>query len=151
MTMKNKSTSRQMSIIKKTGNAGEQHAAGALRRLGILMVEEVGTPFVIISRKPGGWVKGFWKAKVSGDLRGHTAQGISVLAEVKTAWDRNLHWSDLDTHQPERLSMHAECAISLLVWVHRTGIFCMRWPVPGFGPGVGITPELGQALSLETL
>ena len=139
-----------MGLNKKRGNAGEQQAAAALRRLGILMVEEIGTPFVITKTK-NGWFQGYWKDKVSGDLIGHTQDGVKVLAEVKTIMDRNLRWSDLDHHQPGRLDENAECAISLLVWVHDSGIHVLRWPVPGFGKGTGITPEQAKKLNINKL
>ena len=141
-----------MSINKKLANAGEEQAAHALARLGVHMVEEIGTPFVITKRGKNGWVQGYWKKKVSGDLIGHTDKGIKVLAEVKTIWDRNLRWSDLDDHQPERLTMNAECAISLLIWVHNTGIYIMRWLdllELGFGRGKGIDIQTAQVLDTE--
>lgn len=150
MTYKSEAA-RRMGRNKKLGNAGEEQAKAALRRIGVLMVEEIGTSFVIVNRKPGGWLQGYFKEKVSGDVIGHTEQGIKVLAEVKTIWDRNLQWSDLDSHQPDRLDMNAEKAISLLVWVHHSGIFVMRWPVPGFHNGTGIKPEQAQRLNIERL
>lgn len=143
---------RQMSANKKLAGAGEEQAAGALARLGVHMVEEIGTPFVITNRGKNGWLQGYWKKKVSGDLIGHTRAGIKVLAEVKTIWDRNLRWSDLDDHQPERLSMNAEYAISLLIWVHHTGIYIMNWVdvlESGFGRGKSITIQTAQALDTE--
>lgn len=147
--------SHQMSRIKKTGNAGEEAAAAALRRIGVLMVQEIGTPFVIVNHKPGGWVKGFWKKKVSGDLQGHTEKGTSVLAEVKTIFDRSLRWSDLDDHQSRALEQHSKHAISLLVWINRDGIHVMNWytltRVIGFGPGKSIKPEQAGDLELREI
>lgn len=146
--------SRQMSINKHLGNAGEKQAANALARIGVLMVEEVGTPFMITKMGSHGWVQGHFKDKVSGDHRGHTVKGISVLAEVKTVWDRNLRWSDLKEHQPGRLSQHAECAISLLVWVHHSGIYIMPWLdvlVAGFRKGKSLTIEQAQILNIENI
>jgi hypothetical protein len=141
----------QSSRNKKLGNAGEEAAAAALRRIGVLMVEEIGTPFVVTNRK-GTWVKGFWKTKVSGDLRGHTRKGTSVLAEVKTIFDRNLRWSDLDDHQNRALEEHSKYAISLLIWINETGPHVMNWWTLTqssilFEPGKSITPE--QAIDLE--
>ena len=146
---------RQMGLNKKLGNAGEQTAANALRQRGVLMVEEIGTPFVVVERKAGGWMRGYWKEKVSGDLRGHLSNGTSVIAEVKTIWNRNLRWSDLDSHQPGRLDMHAENAISLLVWVHSSGVYVMNWyrlMASGvFGPRQGLTIEQAEQFNIEQL
>lgn len=139
---------------KHTGNAGEQHAASALRRIGVHCVEEIGTPFVITNRKKfggGTWLQGFFKERVSGDHRGVTAEGISVLAETKTIVGRNLRWSDFKEHQPGRLDEHARYAISLLVWVSERGIFVMRWPVPGFEPGQSLTVEQAERLTISQI
>jgi len=156
-----------MSRNKKAGNAGQEHAAAALRRLGVLQVEETEPTFVITRRMKMGettWCQGYYKAKIAADLRGITDKGISVMAEVKTIWDRNLQWGDFKPHQPERLSEHAEHAISLVVWVHDSGIFVMDWraiawerPIsisqhePLLRPGRGLKPEEAESLNLESL
>lgn len=138
----------------RIGNMGQEHAAAALRRAGVNMVEKIGTPVKLIPSKRGG--KGtytvIWGEKVSGDHRGILPGGISVLAETKTILDRNLVWSDLREHQPERLTEHFQCGgVSLLVWVHSSGVYVMRWPVPDFGPRKSITPERAEELHIEVL
>jgi len=134
----------------KLGRAGEQHAANAVRSLGVEMVEEIGTPFTITRTKPGNWYQGFFGKKVSGDTRGVLPGGRSVLVETKTILDRNLQFSDLRTHQPERLTQHAELGgWSLLVWFHSTGIYIMEWPISDFHHGESITPERAQTLNIR--
>ena len=129
----------------QVGKAGQNVAASALRRLGIECVEKIGTPVKLIPR--GKWgaqitYQVIWGEKVAGDHRGILPGGRSVLAETKTILDRNLRWSDLLEHQPRKLSAHAEAGgLSLLVWVHSTGVYVMQWPVPGFGPGRSIVPK----------
>jgi len=142
----------QMSVNKKLGDAGQEQAANALARLGVHMVEEIGTPFVITKKFSNGLIRGYWKKKVSGDLIGHTRDGIKVLAEVKTIWDQNLRWSDFKKHQPERLSLNAERAISLVIWVHHTGIYIMNWIdvlESGFGRGKSMDIRTAQVLDSE--
>ncbi len=128
----------------RTGKAGESLAAAALSALGVKMVERIGTPVLLIPTKLSGAFRVIWSEPVSGDHRGILPGGRSVLAETKTILDRNLRWSDLRAHQPGALTRHAEFGgLSLLVWVHASGVYVMRWPVPGFEPGKSITP--GQA------
>lgn len=138
----------------RLGKSGEELAANALRRVGVSMVERIGTPVLLLPfhRVPGAF-KVIWGEKVSGDHRGILeGSGRSVLAETKTIWDRNLRWSDLRTHQPGRLDMHREYGgISLLVWVHSSGVYVMRWPVEGFGPAHGLTPQRAMELSIENI
>jgi hypothetical protein len=127
----------------RTGKAGQNYAASALSILGIRMVEKIGTPVKLIpSRFPGLFGVRF-EEKVSGDHRGILPGGRGVLAETKTILNRNLTYSDLRVHQPARLSEHAELGgLSLLVWVRAPHeIYVMEWPIDGFGPGKGITPE----------
>lgn len=141
-----------MSVNKKLANAGEETAARVLRGLGVKMVQEVGTPFVITARNNEGWLRGYFKTKVTGDLIGHTQSGTMVLAEVKTIWDRNLTWSDFKDHQPEKLTENSECAISLVVWVHNSGVYVMNWTdllEAGFRKGKGIDIETAQTLDME--
>ena len=138
-----------MKAEQRIGSAGEEQAALALRRLGIEMVEEIATP-VIVSRASGKPVIVAWKEPVSGDHRGILPGGRSVLVETKTIHDRNLRWSDLREHQPGRLDRHADLGgLSLLVWVHSSGIYIMVWPVPGFGPGRSIEPRRAERLCTE--
>lgn len=136
----------------RLGKSGEELAAGALYRAGVSMVERIGTPVHLIPfRGAPGAYKVIWGEKVSGDHRGILdGSGVSVLAECKTILDKNLQWSDLRPHQPGRLDAHrAHGGISLLVWVHSSGVYVLRWPVEGFGPGHGITPAQAEKLSIE--
>ncbi len=133
----------------RIGKIGQEHAAAALARVGVNMVEKIGTPVKLIPARVPGTYKVVWGEKVSGDHRGILDNGISVLAETKTIMDRNLVWSDLRDHQPTRLNTHADLGgVSLLVWVHSTGVYVMRWPVAGFGPRKSITPEQADTLNV---
>lgn len=139
-------------LQQQIGKRGQDLAAAALRQLGIEMVEQIGTPVILIpADKRNRSFCVVWGEKVSGDHRGILPGGRSVLAETKTILDRNLRWSDLREHQPERLSEHARHGgLSLLVWVHRTGVHVMRWPVVGFAPGEGMSPEFAMAVASIT-
>jgi len=144
-----------MKAQQKRGSQGQNVAASALRRAGVSMVEKIATP-VIFTRQSGKPVIVAWEEPVSGDHRGILPGGRSVLAETKTILDRNLVWSDLREHQPDRLSHHASIgrAVSLLVWVHQSGIYVMRWSadgIEGFAPYKSITPERAQVLHNETI
>lgn len=136
----------------RIGKAGQEIAADALRRLGVECVEKIGTPVKVIPR--GTYFKQtmyqvIWGEKVAGDHHGLLPGGRAVLAETKTILDRNLQWSDLREHQPEALSRYAELGgLALLVWVHSTGVYVMRWPVPGFGPRKSISPERATELGI---
>lgn len=136
----------------RIGKIGQEKAAAALRRIGVNMVEKIGTPVKIIPARVKGTYTVVWGEKVSGDHRGILDDGTSVLAETKTILDRNLVWSDLREHQPDRLDQHA-CfgGVSLLVWVHSTGVYVMRWPVQEFGPRKSITPEKAELLDIISL
>lgn len=137
----------------RIGGAGERYAASALSALGVELVERIGTPVKLCPhpRIPG-YFRVIWSEPVSGDFRGILPGGRSVLAECKTILDRNLRFSDLREHQPDALTRHAEMGgLSLLVWVHGSGIFVLRWPVPGFAPGTSITPERAAALALKVV
>lgn len=137
------------------GKHGQNTAAAVLSgRCGIDMVEQIGTPVKLIpvkTSRPNTYQVIFGE-KVSGDHRGLIGKGISVLAETKTILDRNLRYSDLREHQPMRLSEHVGYGgISLLVWVHGTGAYVMKWPVAGFESGTSITHERAQGLDRETM
>ena len=139
----------------RLGKRGQYTAAAVLSgRCGINMVEQIGTPVILIpvqSQRRNTYQVIFGE-KVSGDHRGIIGAGISVLAETKTILDRNLRYSDLREHQPARLSEHADHGgISLLVWVHDTGTYVMRWPIDGFEAGKSITPELAEQLDAITV
>lgn len=127
------------------GANGEHLAAQVLTGLGILMVEKIGTPVKLLpSGRKDNTFRVVYGEKVSGDHRGIMPDGRSVLVECKTIMDRNLSWSDLRDHQPGRLSEHAEHhGLSLLVWVHSTGVYVMEWShaKKNFGPKHPLKPE----------
>lgn len=135
------------------GSAGQNVAAGALARLGIEMVEKIGTPVLL---RPVGSQKNVFRVtfgeKVSGDHRGILPGGRSVLAETKTILDRNLRWSDLREHQPDRLRQHAALGgLSLLVWVHDSGVYVMQFPLDGFMEGKSISIDRARAEHEKTV
>lgn len=134
------------------GKNGEQTARSVLDGLGLEMIEKIGTP-VKLSPVPGARKNVYqviFGEKVAADHRAMLPDGRSVLIEVKTIYDRNLVWSDLREHQPAKLQQHASLnGLSLLVWVHDSGVYVMRFPIEGFGPGKGITPA--QAQNIHTL
>jgi hypothetical protein len=139
-----------------TGKHGQNVAASALTRLGIEMVEQIGTPMKLIPVTLAFTKRNIYRVifgeKVSGDHRGVLFGGRSVLAETKTILDRNLRYSDLREHQPGRLSSHATFGgLSLLVWVHNTGVYIMEWPIEGFVEGKSISPEKARELNIESL
>jgi hypothetical protein len=134
----------------QVGKQGQEIAKAALWMRGVYLVEEIGTPVRTIPHPSiPGYYRVIYGEKVSGDHRGVLADGTSVLCEVKTILDRNLRYSDLREHQPGRLSAHAEYAVSLLVWVHSSGVYCLRWPIEGFEPGTGITQEKAERLDVR--
>jgi len=138
----------------RIGRAGQNVAAATLSRIGIEMVEEIGTPVKLIpaSAQRRDVFRVVFGEKVSGDHRGILRGGRSVLAETKTILDRNLRYSDLREHQPGRLTDHARLGgLSLLVWVHTSGTYVMSWPIVGFVEGKGITPEAAHLLNIESL
>jgi len=135
------------------GKKGEGKAAGVLGRLGVHMVEEIATPIKIIQTKKIGefiWRRITWRKKVSADHTGLLSDGRRVLAEVKTV-EHNLIWTDFKPHQPGRLTMNAEYkGISLVVWDHSSGVKVLKWPIPDFRKGKGITPERADELSIRS-
>lgn len=140
----------------RLGSAGQARAASYLSGLGLYMVEVIGTPVRLIpyqhtSRKDVFAVH--YGEKVSGDHRAILPGGRSVLIETKTILDRNLRYSDLRPHQPAGLSFHARMGgLSLLVWVHDTGINVMEWGIEGikgFQPGKSI--DIQQARGLDEI
>jgi len=115
----------------RIGKAGQNVAAATLSRIGIEMVEEIGTPVKLIpaSAQRRDVFRVVFGEKVSGDHRGILQGGRSVLAETKTILDRNLRYSDLREHQPGRLTDHARLGgLSLLVWVHTSGTYVIIMP-----------------------
>lgn len=137
------------------GKNGEQTARSVLDGLGLEMIEKIGTPVNLIPVRSGNQKNVFfvvWGEKVAADHRAMLPDGRSVLIEVKTIYDRNLVWSDLREHQPAKLQQHADLnGLSLLVWVHDSGVYVMRFPIEGFGPGKGITPEKAEVYHAETV
>jgi hypothetical protein len=134
------------------GRGGENIAAATLRQIGVLQVEKIGTPvhLIPVASPRKNVYQVIFGEKVSGDHRGVLPGGRSVLAETKTILDRPLCWSDLRDHQPERLTNHHEAGgLSLLVWVHETGVFVLRWPIPGFGPRKSIALDYARGHMIE--
>ena len=129
------------------GKHGQSIAASVLSGMGVNMVEHIGTPVKLVPHFHGSFMVPnvytvIFGEKVSGDHRGVLDNGISVLAETKTIMDRNLRWSDLREHQPDRLIEHAKYGgLSLLVWVHSSGVYVMIFPIEGFGAGKRFTIE----------
>lgn len=136
------------------GAAGEDQGRAALARAGVNQVERVGTPVKLVAVSPAFTKRGIFKVdfgeRVAADYRGVLTGGRSVLAEVKTGFGRNLTWSDLRPHQPQALTDHAfHGGLSLLVWVTDNGVHILKWPIPGFKKGKGLTPERAQELALD--
>ena len=139
-----------MSNLQKIrGEQGQSIAARALEGLGVNMVERIGSPVKLIPCHLGARrdvYRVVWGEKVSGDHRGLLANGVSILAETKTILDRNLRYSDLREHQPGKLQEHSDSnGISFLVWVHSSGVYIMRWPIDGFGPGKSIGVDRAES------
>jgi hypothetical protein len=90
-------------------------------------------------------------SKVAGDFRAVVqGSGRSVLVEVKTRENTNLTWTAFEPHQRKRLQAHTDAgAVGLVVWVHASGVYVLRWPIPGFRKGKGVTPRLAAGLDLK--
>jgi hypothetical protein len=146
------------------GQQGEALARSALERLGVEQVEKIGTPVIITrSSKPPHKItgaifgepvaadfRGVWPLAVHDDEELEMKIGMSVMAEVKTILDGNLCFSDFRKHQPEALSTHADFGgMSLVVWVHTSGVYVLPWPIPGFGRGKSISPEAAKSLDMQ--
>lgn len=141
-------TRRQQQI----GKQGEQLAETVLRLRGVNLVQHIGTPVHLIPHPTAKkYFRVIWGERVAGDRRGVLDDGTSVLAEVKTVLNANLRWSDFRDHQPGQLSDHAVLAVSLVVWVHSSGVYVMRWPIDGFGRGKSITPDRARELDVQDL
>jgi hypothetical protein len=144
----------------QVGKHGQQQAASYLAgSVGLLMVHVIGTPARYVPFH-GAYRKDVFQVifgeKVAGDHRALLPDGSSVLIEVKTVTDGNLPYSQLEAHQVRFLTEHASIghAVSLLVWVHHSGIFVMRWTadgIPGFAPRKSITPERAVVLHEQTM
>jgi hypothetical protein len=121
--------------------------------MGLEMIEQIGTPMLLIPVRNGRKqvFQVIFGEKVAGDHRAILPGGRSVLIEVKTIHDRNLVWSDLRDHQPDKLKEHESFGgLSLLVWVHAPDVYVMRFPIEGFGAGKGITPERATDIHRQT-
>lgn len=143
-----------MKAQQRIGRAGQNIAASALSRIGIELVEMIGTPVYLTpaSRTRKDIFRVRFGEKVSGDHRGILPGGRSVLVETKTILDRNLVLSDFREHQPQRLTDHALFGgLSLVVWVHSSNTYVMEWPIEGFKAGKGITPEQAEAKAIHSL
>jgi hypothetical protein len=124
-----------MKTEQRIGAGGEKLAASILRALGVCQLERIGTPV----RQAHGKI--IYGEPVAADFRGIMPGGQSVLAEVKTV-EHNLRWSDFREHQPGKLSEHANLGgLSLVVWVHSSGVYVLQWPIPDFGPLAGLTAQ----------
>jgi hypothetical protein len=140
----------------QVGKHGQAQAASYLAGLGLEMVEEIGNPYRIIRQLPNGHFEVVFTDTASGDHNARLPDGTFVLIETKTVLDGNLTYSHLREHQPERLSRHASIgrAVSLLVWVHHSGIYVMRWKadgIEGFAPRKSIAPKRAQELHDECM
>ena len=137
-------------ISQQLGAHGEQLAVGALRRIGVDMIQKIATPvalFPVPNMTAAFRVK--WATPVSGDHTGIARGGLFVLVEVKTCFGRNLRWSDFEDHQRVGLSEHvAHGGIALVVYVTDNGAHVLRWPIHGFRDGKGISPSVADALAL---
>ena len=133
-----------MRLEQKIGKDGEQLARSVLSGLGLEFIEKIGPPVKLIPVRTNrqNTYQVIFGERVAGDHRAMLPDGRSVLIEVKTIYDRNLVWSDLRDHQPGKLQQHADLnGLSLLVWVHDSGVYVMRWPIEGFGPRKSIAPH----------
>jgi len=133
------------------GKHGQAQAASYLSGIGLLMVEEIGNPYRIIRKMSNGHYEVVFADLASGDHNARLPDGSFVLIETKSVMDGNLTYSHLREHQPERLSRHASIgwAVSLLVWVHHSGIYVMQWEADGiedFAPYKSITPQRAAVL-----
>ena len=122
----------------------------ALRSLGYVNLMRIATPVRIVGTRRigrGTWYRIVWADPVPGDIMGETPDGRGLLAEVKTV-EHNLRWSDFRSHQPPALS--AWNGDALVVWVHTTGVYVMRWGdmlAAGFAPRKSLTVEQARALA----
>jgi hypothetical protein len=137
----------------RQGAAGQDLAQTALREIGVEFVHKIGTPIKMIpSGRKDGTYRIIFGEKVAGDTRGILPGGRSVLAEIKTIYSDRLVYSDLRPHQPGQLSLHSEWGgVSLLVWVHESGVYIMQWPIKGFKKGIGIDVEWAESIRVENI
>lgn len=136
-----------MKSEQRIGAAGEELAANILRRYGVQQLERIGTPVkqvngrIIYGEPVAADFRGVFPVAIYPHSTDQTTVGQSVMAEVKTV-QHNLRWSDFREHQSGKLTEHAELGgLSLVVWVHSSGVYILKWPIDGFGPGNGLTPQ----------
>lgn len=133
-------------VEQRIGASGEELVAARLRAIGVEFVHRIGTPVRLV----GG--RAIFGEKVAGDLRGVACGGVSVLVEVKTILDRNLRYSDFRPHQPKMLDEHAAAGgISLVAWVHNSGVYIMRWRIPDFFSGQSLPVWRAQMLTIDEI
>ena len=133
----------------RQGEIGESAAEYALKRLGVYNVAKIPVDKICAGKKT------IYKERVLGDRRGELANGISVLAEVKTTRNKTrLTWSAFTSpKQPKNLDDHR--GLSLLVWVCETDwtreIYVIDWRVLlryGFQKGAGIGIEDAEKIRM---
>lgn len=128
---------------KRKGAAGQAAAEMQLRAYGVNMVEEIATPVILrpVRGKKGAFYVTY-KKPVSGDIRGITDNGRSVLAEVKNYDKEALPHSTLKPHQHEALQKHSDFGgLSLLVWVGFGAVKIYEYPIDGFVKGTSLKWE----------
>lgn len=143
-------------LTKQKGVMGERIARVQLSLLGIELIERVATPVSLIPYRDPTTEKiipGVFSVKycdrVSGDIRGVWPGGKSVHCEVKLRDKPRLRFSDIRKHQRDWLTKHDKTGgISLLIWVSGTDIFVLRWPIPGFDKGTGLSMEKAREFSI---
>lgn len=134
-----------MRAQQRQGARGEVDAAKYLARLGVEMIVKVETPTHFVKGRAIRY------KKADADINGiYPPTGQRVLAEVKTHDGDTLPWSEFRPHQPERLTKNDEYrGISFVVWVHSTGVYVLRWPIPGFDrPRTSIKLFYAQRMNL---
>jgi hypothetical protein len=137
---------------KRNGDFAEALAVEALRRAGFRCVEPIRTGWII--KRHGVQIVGAVPLdKVSGDIKAIAPGGRAVHCEVKYVPDGNLCWSVFTRkgkdHQIRCLNETVEAGgLGLVVWIRSAGqVFLLRWPIPGFIPGKGLTWREADDLS----
>ncbi len=133
------------------GRAGEEEAKLLLFRVGVEMIERIETGWKLVRwiNKRNRIAVVHPNARVSGDFRGLTADGQSVLVEVKNPSHENLRFSDFQEHQREALDVHSGFGgLSLIVWIRTVDSFVLRWPVVGLTFGRSLKPEEAAKVDL---
>jgi penicillin-binding protein-related factor A (putative recombinase) len=123
----------------KMGEFGESVVRRALDHRNYFLIERVHTPWKVI-RIGGKIVSAFPVEKVSGDFRAVTADGHSVLIEVKSREDGNLPYSAFQPHQIASLNTHAARpgAVTQIAWVRGVDVCFFDWPIQALRPGTSL-------------